>query len=195
MFAFLRGDVMYVEKQVALLLWESTIRGDMKKLAQKPTILIVEDNEHNHKLYRDVFERGGFEVTLRENADGFLVEEVANLNPDIISMDLMMGKDGAATERDGFDALEQLKAEDLPLQQGLSTGNYAFDNKIQVMILKVTDDKDFIHAKAGLFYTSIIGGCSCADDPTPIDENNEYCEILCIINKNTADTTIQLMKT
>ena len=92
-------------------------------------------------------------------------------------------------------ALERLKAEDLPLQQGLNIGNYAFDNKIQVMILKVSDDKDFIHAKAGLFYTSIIGGCSCADDPTPIDENNEYCEILCIINKNTADTTIQLMKT
>ncbi len=77
----------------------------------KPKILIIEDNVHNHDLYRDVFERAGFEVTLRENADGFLAEEVAVLLPDIISMDLMMGKDGEATERDGFDALELLKGD------------------------------------------------------------------------------------
>jgi CheY-like chemotaxis protein len=77
---------------------------------QKPKILIVEDNKHNHELYRDAFEKAGFEVTLRENADGFLIEEVANVvKPDIISMDLMMGKDGEAAQYDGFEALELLK--------------------------------------------------------------------------------------
>lgn len=80
------------------------------KPKQKPRILIVEDNIHNHDLYREVFEKAGFEVTLRENADGFFLEEVANVvKPDIISMDLMMGKDGEATQYDGFEALEQLK--------------------------------------------------------------------------------------
>ena len=83
----------------------------MDKQPRKPKILIIEDNVHNHDLYRDVFKQSGFEVTLRENADGFLAEEVAVLLPDIISMDLMMGKDGAATERDGFDALELLKGD------------------------------------------------------------------------------------
>ncbi len=82
------------------------------KPKQKPKILLVEDNKHNHELYRDVFEKAGFEVTLRENADGFFLEEVANVvKPDIISMDLMMGKDGEATQYDGFEALAQLKGD------------------------------------------------------------------------------------
>lgn len=91
--------------------------------------------------------------------------------------------------------IEQLKAEHLPLQQGLTVGNYALDNKIQAMILHVSDDEEYIHAKIGIFYTSIIGGCSCADDPTPVDENNEYCDVMCDINKKTAAATIRLLKT
>jgi CheY-like chemotaxis protein len=84
----------------------------MKKLQQKPKILIVEDNTLNHELYRDAFEGAGFEVVLRENADGFFLEEVANVvKPDIISMDLMMGKDGEAAEYDGFEALARLKGD------------------------------------------------------------------------------------
>lgn len=85
----------------------------------KPKILIIEDNKHNHELYRDVFERVGFEVFLHENADGFFPEEVNAIKPDIISMDLMMGKDGVATERDGFEAIEKLKGDlrtvDIPI--------------------------------------------------------------------------------
>lgn len=77
----------------------------------KPKILIIEDNKHNHDLYRTVFEAIGFEVVLHENADGFFPEEVSSIKPDIISMDLMMGKDGAATERDGFEAIEKLKGD------------------------------------------------------------------------------------
>ena len=78
-------------------------------MKHNPKILIVEDNKSNHQLYRDVFEQNGFEVTIRENADGAFVDEVDALRPDIISMDLMMGKDGTATERDGFQAIEVLK--------------------------------------------------------------------------------------
>ena len=77
----------------------------------KLKVLIIEDNTNNHELFRDVFTRGGFEVLLRENADGFFIDDVAAFKPDIISMDLMMGKDGEATERDGFDALTQLKGD------------------------------------------------------------------------------------
>jgi CheY-like chemotaxis protein len=81
--------------------------------APRPKILLVEDNIHNHDLYRDVFTRAGFETVLRENADGFFVEEVADvIRPDIISMDLMMGKDGAATLYDGFEALAQLHTDE-----------------------------------------------------------------------------------
>jgi CheY-like chemotaxis protein len=79
---------------------------------KKPKILLVEDNVLNHELYRDVFEQAGFDVVIRPNADGFFVEDVAdNIKPDIISMDLMMGKDGGAAEYDGFEAIALLKGD------------------------------------------------------------------------------------
>lgn len=89
--------------------------------------------------------------------------------------------------------IEQLGAEQLPLQQGLSTGSYAVDNRLSAMILNVIEVDDAIHAKAGIFYTGIIAGCSCADDPTPVDENTEYCEVQLDINKITAETTVALL--
>ena len=88
---------------------------------------------------------------------------------------------------------EQLNVDQLPLQQGLSVGNYALDDKFSVMILGVSENKDFIHAKAGIFYTSIIAGCSCADDPTPISELSEYCEVQLDIDRKTGETIVALV--
>ena len=89
--------------------------------------------------------------------------------------------------------IEQLDANQLPLQQGISAGNYVLGDKFSVMILGVSEEKDFIHARAGIFYTSIIAGCSCADDPTPISELSEYCEVRLDIDKKTAETTVVLL--
>ena len=61
------------------------------------------------------------------------------------------------------------------------------------MIILVADDEGFIHVKAGIFYSGIIAGCSCADDPTPVDEQNEYCEVQFEINKKTAEATVALL--
>lgn len=81
------------------------------KQKHKVLILMIEDDENSHQLYRDVFERNGFEVIIHENADGFFPEQVSNIAPDIISMDLMLWKDDGSTERDGFEAIESLKAD------------------------------------------------------------------------------------
>lgn len=89
--------------------------------------------------------------------------------------------------------IEQLDARQLPLQQGLSMGSFASDDNISVMILNISDEADFIRAKTGIFYTGIIPGCNCADDPTPNNEYNEYCEVLFEINKVTAATEIRLL--
>ena len=91
------------------------------------------------------------------------------------------------------DELQQIDASNLPLQQALSIGNYALENKFTPIIMSTSEDTDYIHAKVGIFFSSIISGCSCADDPTPVDENTEYCEILLDIDKSTADTTITLI--
>jgi len=89
--------------------------------------------------------------------------------------------------------IAQIGAEQLPLQQGLSTSSHVVDNKLDVMILNVSEEAGFIRAKAGIFYTGIIAGCSCADDPTPINENNEYCVVQLDIDKVTAETTVTLL--
>ena len=82
---------------------------------------------------------------------------------------------------------------ELPLQQGLSSGSVALDDNVEAMIISVSETATAIHAKAGIFYQSIIAGCSCSDDPTPTDICNEHCEVLIKINKSTADTTVLLI--
>ena len=89
--------------------------------------------------------------------------------------------------------IEQLDAGQLPLQQGLTTGSYAIDGKLNAMIIGVSEEAGFIRVKAGIFYSGIIAGCSCADDPTPVNEESEYCVVQLDIDKQTADTTIALL--
>ena len=89
--------------------------------------------------------------------------------------------------------VETLGADDLPLQQGLSGSNYVAESPITMMIHRVAEMENVIRIKAGIFYQGIIGGCSCADDPTPTGENNEYCEVQIDIDKATAATAVALI--
>ena len=89
--------------------------------------------------------------------------------------------------------IEHINPEALPLQQGLSTSSYVIDTPFTAMINSVTESENLIRVTAGIFYQGVIAGCSCADDPTPINENNEYCEVQLDIDKATAVTTIALL--
>ena len=89
--------------------------------------------------------------------------------------------------------IEQLDAVTLPLQQGLSSSSYVTDRPFQAMIISVSEEAGLIRAKAGIFYTGIIAGCSCADDPTPIDEQTEYCVLQFDIDRATAEATVTLL--
>lgn len=89
--------------------------------------------------------------------------------------------------------IEQVNADQLPLQQGLSISSYVTDAPLKAIILRVNDREGLIQVKAGLFYSGIIAGCSCADDPTPISEQTEYCEVQIQIDKNTSEATVQLL--
>ena len=90
-------------------------------------------------------------------------------------------------------ALCSINSNLLPLQQGLTQSSYAIVINLSASVLNVASDDNYIMVKAGLFYTGIISGCSCADDPTPVDEINEYCDVLLRINKKTAETTVTLI--
>ena len=81
----------------------------------------------------------------------------------------------------------------LPLQQGLSVSNVVTDDPITVMIHRVTELGNVIRVKAGILYKGMIAGCSCTDDPTPDNENNEYCVVQLDIDKTTAETVVVLV--
>jgi hypothetical protein len=89
--------------------------------------------------------------------------------------------------------IERMGAKELPLQQALSSSSYALDSNIKIIIINVAEAKNTLQVKAGIFYAGVIAGCHCADDPTPIDEQPEYCEVQVEINKKTADTQIVLL--
>jgi hypothetical protein len=89
--------------------------------------------------------------------------------------------------------LEQADALQLPLQLGLSASSHVVDGHFSVMIIRVAEDRGSIRVKAGIFYSGIVAGCSCADDPTPINEQSEYCVVQLDIDKATAETTVALL--
>jgi hypothetical protein len=88
--------------------------------------------------------------------------------------------------------VERLDAALLPLQQGLSRSSYVTERPFQAMILGVDEAASSIRVRAGIFYTGVIAGCSCADDPSPVDELNEYCEVLLVIDRHTSETAVSL---
>lgn len=79
--------------------------------------------------------------------------------------------------------LEALSVDQLPLLQGLSTGSYVLDEKRSVLVLSMIDGGDLVRVKVGVLYSGVIAGCSCADDPTPVEATNEYCELWLTLDK------------
>ena len=89
--------------------------------------------------------------------------------------------------------VRQLSVEDLQLQQALKTGSFAIKENLQIMINSSIEKSNYIIINSGVFYFSIIAGCNCADDPTPVDLNTEYCELQFKINKSSAETLISIV--
>jgi len=67
------------------------------------------------------------------------------------------------------------------------------DAPFTVSVNTVSEVDNFIRVTAGIFYQGIIGGCSCTDDPTPVSDINEYCEVQLDIDNASAITTVTLV--
>jgi len=90
--------------------------------------------------------------------------------------------------------IEQMNVKQLPLQQALSSSSYALDTNLKAIINNVSEEENTIRVTASIFYSGIIYGCNCADDPSPVDELPEHCEVQLDINKSTAETKITLLE-
>ena len=77
------------------------------------------------------------------------------------------------------------------LQQAMQFGSCALLDEIQLMINNTRADAQQIHLQIGVFYHSIIAGCNCADDPSPVEKNNEYAEISITIDRQTAQAILK----
>jgi CheY-like chemotaxis protein len=87
------------------------IKGDMFK-KESPRILIVEDNHSNYQLFTAAFEAVGFVVSICPYVDTTFIDDVAAIQPDIISMDIMIPSVGVDLPYDGLSAIGLLKADE-----------------------------------------------------------------------------------
>jgi two-component system cell cycle response regulator DivK len=70
-----------------------------------PQVLVVEDNERNMKLFRDVLQASGFR-TLEATTGERAVELVFEHRPDLVLMDIQL------PDIDGIEALDRVRADD-----------------------------------------------------------------------------------
>lgn len=87
--------------------------------------------------------------------------------------------------------LENLPAGTLPLEQGTSRGGFIDDSDISVTVINAKQNENSIQAKVGVFFTEIIVGCGCGDDPIA---ENAYCEMLISIDKATSEAEFMLIR-
>jgi len=80
---------------------------------------------------------------------------------------------------------------ELPLQQNLSYSSYVSDEPVSAVILKRRESDDCYIVEASIFYSGIIAGCSCADDPTPLDLHNEACDLTFYIDRQSGETRVE----
>lgn len=89
--------------------------------------------------------------------------------------------------------IEQLDPVSLPLQRGLTHGSHVTGDPIKAIIIDCSVEQYLVRIKAGIFFSSIIAGCNCADDPTPVDTLQEYCVLEFRINKENGEAEIRLL--
>ena len=90
------------------------------------------------------------------------------------------GTDGfaAALQRE----LRALPPGSLPLAGAAVQGGQVDDATVGVSVLSAAQTAEAIEVNLGVFFTEIVGGCSCGDDPYP---SNGYCELRLRIDRRT----------
>ena len=86
--------------------------------------------------------------------------------------------------------IESLANGTLPLDKGCSRGGYADGREIAVTILDVKQGERFLRARVGVFFSEVVAGCSCGDDPLT---ESAYCEMEVAIDKESAEAEFMVI--
>ena len=88
-------------------------------------------------------------------------------------------------------AIKALPPGSLPLQACCEQGGIADDRRISVSLLDMQRDHERISARVGVFFTEVIGGCNCHDDPL---EANRYCVLKVLITRPHGDIEFAVLE-
>lgn len=115
---------------------------------------------------------------------------------------LRLAQSAAAWSTPGFNATLATELEALGpqhpalhpvLQAGLTNTSAVADEPITISILGIDKEEGQIRARLGVFYAGVIAGCSCSDDPTPMDSLTERCELLLDLDCPTGSARLSLL--
>jgi hypothetical protein len=80
-----------------------------------------------------------------------------------------------------------------PLQRGMTRGSHALTDDVSLMVLQRSETAERLQARVGLSYFSIIPGCACEADPTPMSELPEYVELQIDIQRADGAATLDIL--
>ncbi|HEX9802233.1 MAG TPA: hypothetical protein VGB35_03180 [Gammaproteobacteria bacterium] len=114
--------------------------------------------------------------------------------PAVIRMEQSLAAWGTPAFSERFKAeIEGLSSGLLPLQQGLRQSSCVSGEPFSAMVIGLREESGRIRIKAGIFYSGIVAGCNCSDDPTPPDVQPEYCVVEFVIDRESAEATASLL--
>jgi hypothetical protein len=82
------------------------------------------------------------------------------------------------------------RAAALPLQQGVAQGGVADGSNLAVSVFGVREDNAAIHAEVGVFFSEVVAGCNCGDDPMDL---HAYCVMRVSIDKASARAAVVVL--
>lgn len=88
-------------------------------------------------------------------------------------------------------AIEALDASDMPLHRCVNQGGQVDARDMAVTVLDVAEVEEEIRARVGVFFTEVVGGCSCGDEPF---ESPVYCELGVTINRQSGDAVFTVIE-
>ena len=88
-------------------------------------------------------------------------------------------------------AIESLDAGHLPLHRCVNQGGQVDASDMAVTVLDVSEVQHAIHARVGVFFTEVVGGCSCGDEPF---EQPVYCELGVTIDRQSGEAVFNVIE-
>ena len=89
--------------------------------------------------------------------------------------------------------ITSLGAERLLLQRALMHTSQVADEQVEAVILRTDESDTVVRVRTGIFFSGVVAGSCCADDPGSLCPQAEYCELEFTINTLTADTRVTLL--